>query len=133
MELYFAIIVLLAFFSIGKIKGIKENSELFVVMCLLWIMASIRSVTVGNDTAEYYRLFKSVCNGAGFEVYQGRYEIGYYYLNEIIGHITNDFNIFLFIINAFTYYAYYLFIKKYSSNYILSVLLFLCLGYWGQQ
>lgn len=132
MELYIVIIVIFFLLSRIRIKGVQEKTKFAIAMLFLYFLASMRSVTVGNDTLEYARFFKSQYDASAYTLLEGRYETGYLYLNLLIGKITTEFNTFLFVIDAFIYYSYYLFIKRYSSNYLLSVLLFFCFGYWGQ-
>ena len=119
-------------FGLGHIKGVKEERVLLVVILFLYLLVSLRSITIGNDTRNYSVIFYNMQNFLGFQKYQGRFEFGYLLLNYIVARITPCFTAFLLIENAFVYYAYYFFIKNNSSNYSLSVLLFLCLGYWGR-
>lgn len=132
MFFYFTIILFLLMFSIGRLGNIKQRTILCITMFLLWFLATIRSLEIGNDTQTYYNLYMNICRNHNLELFLSRYERGYLWLNELISHITNNFWIFLSIVNTIIYYAYYKFIDKYSMNPLLSVFLFFVLGIWGQ-
>lgn len=132
MFIYLIIIFILALFTIGYVKD-KNNSALYILMfCVLWGLASFRGISVGNDTQSYYRLFERIATTGDYANMTWRYEIGYLWINKLLTAFVKDFNLYLAIINAFIYYVYYKFIKRYSENKIFSVFLFFTLGIWGQ-
>lgn len=131
MGFYIILIYILIILSVLKLSRIKNRNVLFLATLLLYIIASLRSTSVGNDSLNYYEYFSEISNGTDYSVFRGGIEIGYYYLNRIIGAFTHDFNIYLAIADLIIYYAYYRLIKDFSPNYGLSLLLFVCLGYWG--
>ena len=132
MIFYLIVIFILLLLSIGRIGKIKNETVLLFVMLYLWLIATIRSLDIGNDTKSYYDLFNSIANGANIQVWSTRYEIGYLLLNKLISRMTNNFWLFLSIVNAVIYFAYYLFFKNYSVNPIMSAFMFFTFGTWGQ-
>lgn len=132
MLFYFIIIIILLLLSIGRIGKVKNSTILLFLMVCLWFFATIRSLDIGNDTKAYYNLFCSIADGTNIQLWSTRYEIGYLLLNKLISWITDNFWIFLSIINAIIYYAYFLFFKNYSVNPVMSVFMFFTFGTWGQ-
>lgn len=132
MLFYLCIILFLAFFSVGRIKGINENKIFAFAMLGLWFLATFRSLEIGNDTATYYNLFNSIRESGNYTYYIDRYEIGYLLINKWFTLFSDSFTLFLGVINAFIYYAYYCFINRFSHNKMFSAFLFLTLGFWGQ-
>lgn len=132
MIFYYFIIVMLILFSIGRIGKVKNNTVLLFVMLCLWLLATIRSLDIGNDTKSYYELFNSIASGVNIQFWSSRYEIGYLLLNKLISRMTDNFWVFLSIVNAIIYFAYFLFFKNYSVNSIMSVFMFFTFGTWGQ-
>lgn len=132
MVIYGIIIVFFIFISFIKVTNFKETQQLGICFILLYLLATFRSVTVGSDTLNYYRLFEYVSGSNSFKGYTDRYEIGFLIFNKTVSFISKNFTVFLAIVNLFVYYAYYIFIKKYSKNYGLSILLFFTLGIWGK-
>ncbi|MEW4354206.1 EpsG family protein [Streptococcus pneumoniae] len=103
--------------------------KLFVFYCL----ATFRTLEIGNDTIVYYSLFSFISGSRAPDMHalSYRYEIGYLWLNQAISYITDNFWVFLAIVTAIIYYAYYKFIEEYSENSAFSVFLFFILGFWG--
>lgn len=132
MTIYIILIIIFSVLATTRIKDIKETNVLRLSFMLLYFLSTVRSIDVGSDTHNYYDIFCYICKYGSFTKYAGRFEIGYLFLNKAIAIITNNFTLFLAVINIIIYYAYYLFIKKYSLNYGYSVFLFFVLGYWGQ-
>jgi len=119
-------------FSIAKVKNVSDTKILALFMIVLWGLATFRSYDIGNDTKNYSIIFQNIASTGNYKMWEGRFEVGYLFLNKILGHITNNFTIFLAVVNAVIFYAYYKFIKEYSNNKIFSVVIFFTLGFWGQ-
>ena len=129
MGFYLFIILILVIFSIVKPKGLKGRNLLILAILFFYVIATIRAEVIGNDTASYSYYFDQFRKGIWNSDYE--YEIGYYWISRLFGIFTKNFNVFLVFVNAAIYYAYYRLIRDYSSNYGLSLLLFLCLEHWG--
>lgn len=132
MLFYFGLFILLIAFSVGRLGSIKQKYLFMFLLLILYLLATIRSLEIGNDTRTYYNLFEDICRNHNLTYWSTRYEWGYLWLMEIVSHLTNNFWVFLAIINAIVYYAYYKFFERYSINPVLSVFLFFALGSWGQ-
>lgn len=114
-------------FSVVRLGQLRERNFLALAMLFLYLLATLRAVEIGNDTRHYSEIFAEVRSN----LTQLTLEAGYLCINSLIGSFTDNFYVFLAVTDAVIYYAYYKLIKKYSSNYVLSVLLFLCFGFWG--
>jgi hypothetical protein len=132
MAFYVTIIILLILFSFGRLGNVKQVNILRVAMLALYFFATFRALEIGNDTKAYYDLFMRIGRYHNLEMFTYRFEIGYLLLNDIISRLTENFWVFLGIVNAVIYYAYYRLIKEYSENLIMSVFMFFVLGTWGQ-
>ncbi|WP_268234521.1 EpsG family protein [Anaerococcus porci] len=119
-------LVLLSFTEKSKNKFILK----FTIF-LLWFMATFRSLNVGNDTRSYYNLFNILHYTQDYTEMTWRFEEGFLFINKTISRYTNNFTIFLGIINSYIYMIYYYFIKNYSKNYCISLFLFITLGIWA--
>ena len=131
MGFYLFIIAILILFSLLNPVGTKGRNLLILAFFFLYIIASLRSVSVGNDTLRYSIGFEDIARNGSRSTYMSWNEKGYSWLNWLIALFTDDFNVFLAIVNAIIYFAFYKFVRNYSSNYGLSLLLFFCFGYWG--
>lgn len=134
---------LLLSWAIYKVKlvyqiGSSEQNRLFLVMCLgyLTVLACFRGMNVGNDTRSYYNLFLfytgqvSVQNisSAGLR-WMSNIEIGYRLLNKYFGTIWHNYQAFISVIAIVSYLVLGRFVKKYSSNVALSVILMFLMFY----
>lgn len=91
-----------------------------------------RSVNVGNDTAEYARLYYyfSQVENLQYDIANTRYEIGYIYLNRLLNIFSSDAQI-LFIVTGFiTAFSFARFIYKYSRLPWMSAYMFMTLQFF---
>ena len=132
MTVYLVYMAIFSILSFVKISGVKDKRLLQIGLFALYVLATIRSLSIGNDTRNYYDLFNDIAINGYDESYTYRFEIGYLILTRAIGWITHNYIIYLAIIDGIIYYAYYIFIRDNSSNYGLSLFLFLALGAWGR-
>lgn len=134
---------LLLSWAVYKVKlvyqiGSSEQNRLFLVICLgyLTVLACFRGMNVGNDTRSYYNLFifytgqGSIQNisSAGLR-WMSNLEIGYRLLNKYFGTIWCNYQAFISAIAIASYWVLGRFIKKYSSNAALSVILMYLMFY----
>lgn len=133
--IFYFIFVLLVFniktLKMGSIENLSNktarNIYLILTMGLLMILTIFRRIDVGNDTFSYYILFMNIKN-YGVNI-NPEIELGYKYLNFLIGSFTNNYQILLVVIGVMSYVSVIRFINAYSYNLSFSVLLFFLLFY----
>lgn len=130
--LYIIILLIFILLMISRIQGFDQDKKMVFCLSILWILATFRSTSVGNDTSVYYDLFKRIASNGITQAHIWRYEYGYLFLNLLVSCFTDNFTVFLFIINSFIYFTYYRYIKQNSQDPVFSVILFMCLGFFGQ-
>lgn len=131
MYIYIVMIALLFIFSFGRLGRISNIAIFRFFIVAMWFLASFRAITVGADTESYFRLFNDLAINHSVARWTWRYEEGYLIFNNIISYITDNFTVFLMIINTLFYAVYYKFITKYSRDYVFSALLFFVFGVWA--
>lgn len=109
----------------------KDNFFIFFTMGLLLLLNCLRSVGTGNDTYSYKALFDYYSNQYFVDYSQAALiwmdsyiDIGFRVLNKIFTYFCNNYQIFISIIACFIYFSTIKFIKKYSDNVVISVVLF---------
>lgn len=132
MILYIFIIVFLIMLSIGRLGKARPKTLLVMSLLFLWLLATVRALEIGNDTKTYFNLFQYIASTHDVSFYSTRYEKGFLILIKYFTYISNDFWMFLAIVNAYIYIAYYKFIDRFSANPLMSVAIFFLLGTWGQ-
>lgn len=135
----FIIIIEYLIFVKYKIFKIKNRKFFFVTIAFLEIvlLAGFRQVTIGADTQSYLNglhYYKNIPKGEVLFselVYPFKYEIGYFSLVKICAFLSMSDTIFLFLIAILIYLPIFMFIYKYSSNVIISILVYFAFGYFS--
>ncbi|CAG9355494.1 EpsG family protein [Clostridium perfringens] len=140
MGLYYFLIILIIGLALiifqNNIKNTKNNllKKLYIipVFSFLAFISMFRASFIGNDTIQYLNIFENL---KFYEIkdFKGRYELGYIFLNKLILNISDNSQLILIITSFFIIFSYSRFIYKYSNNIWLSMLLYFCLGYFGNS
>ena len=101
---------------------------LFFIILAISVMVGLRSEFVGNDTEEYYLIFQRL-KDAGAESYV-YVHIDYLFrqLNLFVHKINGGAELVVFVGTLLSIIPYYFLIRKYSSNYWISLAAFLSFG-----
>lgn len=121
-------------------SGTVNAKKTYVIVCILsfLLMNSLRSLTVGADTENYYYMFLYMKDLTWIEIWQTfveRYyygiseeDIGYVLLVKAISYITQDFHVFTFIAESLFFIPLGVLLYKYSRNCIHLILAFSLYG-----
>lgn len=97
---------------------------------ILILLACFRGLNVGNDTRSYYNLFLYYTGQANIQNlssaalgWMSSIEIGYKLLNKYFGIFTHNYQLFISFVAILSYWILGRFIKKYSANVALSLIL----------
>lgn len=110
----------------------RQNKKIFlliigsIMVCLL----AFRGINVGSDTITYYNIFNWTSSINFFDTNQSTIEVGYLLLNKIVYAINGNFTLLLFIIALLTILGVFQFIENFSSNVLMSVLIFTGFTYY---
>ena len=132
MILYFSILSLYIFISI-IIRNRLKRDKLFLNLAftLLFVVLAIR--VPYSDMNNYLNYFHKIHQMNFSEFLSFKIEFLYKLLNLIIGKIYFNDRFFMIIIAIITCIGPYCFIKRYSENYLLSILLFISIGTYSLQ
>ena len=127
------VILLILIFGLVYSKGYKQEVDsnsnrkkyIQIISFILILQSGLRNVAVGADTFQYYRLFEEVkitswqsIYGSIFEYYQlgiGK-DPGYLVFQKLIQLITNEYQVFLFIVAILFFVALGNFIYKNTTR-----------------
>lgn len=107
----------------------KQERESFILKCgmiFIYGILALKKYTVGMDIPAYrqhYYLSKSVPWDNFDYIY---FENGYIVLMKIFSKLNIDFQVFMIFIYTFVCITMYYFIKRYSKNVTLSLMIFIC-------
>lgn len=108
----------------------RDSIFLVITFTIFAILVGLRSVTVGNDTASYTILFNEI-SSTQILLLETRFEKGFIYLNKILSFIWDDPQILFIVASVIIMFSFAVFIKRYSDNIWLSVLIFFTFGYYS--
>lgn len=113
-----------------KSKIAKSNLKIVnflsaITLTFLWGLTAFRSSGIGNDTQTYIYYF-NIFKNSGIDKTR-TFELGYQYLNFLIGKITDDPHVFLIIIATILYGSITYYLYRYSKNILISLCLFFCI------
>ena len=142
MQIYlvvFFLVTVLNFFS-WRVEKLRPYS-LFLSFFLLMILFTLRDVSVGIDTRDYFDFFNYTnLDGLGQQAFNlqtlflpTRFEIGFKLYTYLVSLLTNSIIVYLFISSALIYVPIYLFIKRYSTNFYLSWVIYFCFFFFGSM
>ena len=102
----------------------KRNVFIVLCFCQCLIISAVR-YDVGLDYQMYAIGFKSMAASGFSSMTYEDWEIGYILLNKIVGLLTRDVNVMMFITSALALAGPFYMIWRYSKNPFMSVFLFL--------
>lgn len=119
-------------YSENKYIGDNREAYLIIVLGILCLVCGLRDESVGVDTIAYVKTFESesvlntiLLNG------EGKFEIGYKFIVQILHHITNNANFFVLICTVIAFIGFYYFIKENcKDNYQIALLIFMAFLYY---
>lgn len=110
---------------------ISQRIYLILSFFIITVLITLRGPNVGNDTKVYLDLYTQISNSTTLEGVLARFEKGYIYLNKLLTLISSNPQVIIIVSGGFISLCFYLFIRKYSKIYWLSLVLFITLGYFG--
>ncbi|MGP5103033.1 EpsG family protein [Psychrobacter celer] len=126
MTIYFVLLFSVMFWIWFEKIALNRKAVIFPLFLLVG-MAGSRNYLVGTDSYNYAKDFLEKLEPEYFQ-YRPEVEYGYQFLKYFLLNFTYDY-LWLFLITSFiVVYSFLVIIKKYSSNYMLSVFTFICIG-----
>lgn len=117
-------------------KALFGRIFLILPFVQIYLMLSLKNITVGTDTISYLSGFNLTLYTRWQDIFnfniQGlvyNFERGFIALSKFITLFTDDFTVYSFIIYAIMIIPLYIFIKKHSVMPFLSIILFINLGF----
>lgn len=142
LQILFVIVVLwgILTYSTCRIKRTKCLFFLIGAFLFMWYVHSMVDPNSLPDLPTYNEVFtslvripwKNIPNHWAHQGYGYSMELGFLYVNKIVGLLISNFTVFLWIYSFFMLLAYFKTIRNYSSNAFLSVLILLLIPY-GQS
>lgn len=113
----FFVLIVLWFVSLA----INNKSLKILATAAVFFIIGFRDVTVGADTASYKLLYEANYNW-------GPNEVGYTWVTGFLNDAGVPFSTFLIMVAALCMISFYVFVNKYSDDYIFSLIMFVGIG-----
>lgn len=129
MFVYFALLIVYGFASIGRLGDYRMNRKIAVILAMLpmVILVGFRGLTVGSDTGNYYRTFTGIewTSTLAEAFSRSRMEVGFVLYNYVLSHIGLDYLGFQVVSAVLVYTSLGVFLYRYSPNIWQSAFAFL--------
>lgn len=126
---YIMIMAMLITYIMVKLIPIKNKNQLFLLMSFGEIFIILILRTPISDMVTYVQSFKNLSLLSFSELMRLDWEKGYLILNKVIAIISNNERVFIIITSFIGLIGPYIFIKKYSNNYLLSLVIYIGLNF----
>ena len=151
-----SLVAVLLIISIGigliiRLNGDTPKSRsvyIWIMMAVFIAESSLRGLSVGSDTTNYFYYFNDIKNTSWGEILRsffyryamnrGTYDIGYNILQKTVQIFSGDFSFFLFISSLFFFIPFGILLNRYTQNFwqlyfvfVLYVALFNMIGMSG--
>ncbi len=135
MIIYFILIASILIFSAIVTNSNNEESKQEKIIAkfgtiAIFLVLALKKYTVGIDIAGYQRDYLRSAYKTWEDVDYIYFEKGYIQLSKLFAKNEVDFQHFMMFVYAFLCIALYFFIKKYSKNATLSLLIFICFQFF---
>ena len=136
MTVYWILIVYIlglpAMLRFAGYQGDKLNKKVLIgSMTALFLLAALRAPSVGRDVAGYKAVYQTIQQAPWKNFDVSYFEWGYEFLMMLSSHVLHlPFQVFIAVIYGFYYFSLYRFIRRYSADYHLSVLIYVCFNFF---
>lgn len=104
----------------------QEKNILKLNTFAMFLVFALRKETVGIDMSGYKQMYELVGNLSWSDFNFVYFEKGYILLTKVFAKLGCSFQLFLIVIYAFISLSLYYFIKRYSKDVMLSLLIYIC-------
>lgn len=129
MLIYFLILIIVMLWIWVEEKSLSRTS-VFIPIFILILFFSIRDFTVGTDTITYTKFFRDGLLPQYYN-FNPEIEMGYQFFEYVILNFTHNYFWLFFFCSIIVIPSYFYIIKKYSTNYILSIFIFITFGIYN--
>ena len=129
MLIYFLVLIIVMLWIWVEKKSLSRKA-FFVPVFILILFFSIRDFTVGTDTITYTKFFRDGLIPQYYD-FNPEVEVGYQFIEYLILNFTHNYFWLFLLCSVIVIPSYFYIIKKYSTNYILSIFIFITFGIYN--
>lgn len=134
MTIYILLLSVTVFFLLLE-AGLNDKQKqktvlLYVTFLLVFLVYTLRSLSVGRDFPGYELLYRMAAQKSLFDLDYVYFEGGYVLIQNIFAHLKLPFLVFLAFIDLVTLIPIMMIVNRYSARPIFSTLIFICYIYF---
>ena len=133
VENYILIAMVIITYIIIYIIPLKNKNKIFLITVFLEFFVILILRTPISDMEVYIKYFNRIANLNFSELIKIDWELGYVIFNKLITLITINERIFILITAIIGLIGPYIFIKRYSKNYFLSLIIYIGFNFLTMQ
>ena len=127
----FLIVMILINYLVSRGIPAKNKNNVFLNISFLELFLILLFRAPFSDMINYINMFHRIAELPFSELGSVGWEYGYVIFNKIIAIISSNDRVLIGIISFITLFGQYIFIKKYSNNYLITVILFIGLNFFN--
>lgn len=134
MTIFVVLLFVYSCCSIHKNCRLVNGQRIIVYLLIylpLFVLCAFRDISVGNDTSVYYYGFQNFSNfNSLHEAFTtSRYEPAYIIINYLFNKFNLSYYFLQIVLSGFIYFSVFVFLLRYSSDFLFSVYVFYVLRY----
>lgn len=103
------------------LKRISRKTWALLLIIPLFCITAFKDISVGSDTYGYKSMYDVLSQQQLFSEINTNMEVGYVFINRLLGFLNVDFYGFQIIYSIFVYYSLIKFLCRYSKNIAFSI------------
>ena len=111
-------------------QGKKKKIILSISIGLIWLICVLKKYTVGIDVLGYRKIYIMSADWPWFSFSNVYFEKGYTLLMQLFSKNGIDFQIFNAFVYTVIYVPWYFFLKRYSKQPTMSIIIYICYQFW---
>ncbi len=130
--MFAAILLSCIFISLGnKYKFNSKKVYVTIMGICLFLIAALRSTSVGNDSGQYARVYYALQRMSIRTIVTNYSELGYYLFAKVLSFINSNHQFLFAVIGGFYAYSISRFIYKYSKDTMASFIMLIPMMYFS--
>ena len=128
------VLILTVSFIVNNQKKLSQDEKKEIMLrtsiALIWLICVLKKYTVGIDVPGYRKIYIMSADWPWFSFSNVYYEEGYTLLMQLFSKNGIDFQVFGAFIYTVIYVPWYFFLKRYSKQPTMSIVIFICYQFW---
>lgn len=127
-------LVLIISFVVNNQRNLRQETKKKIILgcsiAIMWLVCALKKETVGIDIYGYKKIYEESRQWPWFGFHNVYFEKGYTLLMQVFSKNGVDFQIFNAFVYVVIYVPWYIFLKHFSKQPTMSIVIFICYQFW---